>query len=137
VASGVGLGKLAAEEMKQVGLAATKGVFAAASAAWSVINKYGPWLLFFGIYTLIFEDPFFTTPALLLLLWIWAIGAHWLKFKWLRPLNVLEWLALIVTSAIYGVAFVLIIIMLAFVVYAADTGCALEAVQMMGTDIIF
>jgi hypothetical protein len=133
VASGVGLGKMAAEEMKDVAMAAGQGFFASLGATWQVINKYGPWLLFFAIYSLISEDPFITVPILLSVLWAWAIAAHWLKIKWLRTFNVLEQLALIVTSIIYMAAFVLIVLILALIACANDTTCATEAIRSLGS----
>ncbi|MBU0625292.1 hypothetical protein KKF05_03045 [Patescibacteria group bacterium] len=132
VASGVGLGKVAAEEMQSAALAAGKGFIATLGAVWQIINKYGPWLLFFGVYSIIFEDPFITTPILLGLLWAWAIGAHWLKIKWLRTFNILEQLALITISSIYMVAFAAIVLLIALIACANDTTCAVEAIRTLG-----
>jgi len=132
IASGVGMGKLAAEEAKKAVMAAGKGGLAAAGAIWQIINKYGPWALFFAFFTIICEDPFITAPLILLVLWIWLVAAHWLKISFIRKFNVLEILALIVCSAVYVAIFAMIVLLLSLIACALDSSCAAEAISSFG-----
>ncbi|MFH2063527.1 MAG: hypothetical protein ABIJ46_05270 [bacterium] len=109
--SGAGLTKLAADEAKKVAEeAAGGGLIGAAKAAWGLANKWLPWLLLFGAYTLLFEEPFITVPSLILLTWIWVALAHWLHISWIRKFNVLEWLALITISGLYLAALSVVVV---------------------------
>ncbi len=132
VASGVGLAKIAGDEAKKALKAAGKGLIAGAGAVWQIINKYGPWFLFFGFFAIVAEEPFLTAPIILTVLWVWLIAAHWLKIKWLRKFNILEVLVLIVSSVIYMVAFILILLMFSMVACAFDPTCRAAAVDVIG-----
>ncbi|HCC21913.1 hypothetical protein A2480_02690 [Candidatus Uhrbacteria bacterium RIFOXYC2_FULL_47_19] len=116
-ASGVGIGKMAADEASKVAQNfANEGVIGTAKSLWGIANKYLPWLLIFTAYSVLFEDPVFTVPGCLLLCWIWVSGAHWLKIKWLRTFNVFEWLALIVLSMLYLAVIILVFLLIGLVV---------------------
>jgi len=117
IASGVGIGKMAADEASKVAQNfANEGVMGTAKSLWGIANKYGPWLLLFTAYSVLCEDPFFTVPCCLLLCWIWVTGAHWLKIKWLRTFNAFEWLGLIVLSMLYLAVLILILLLIGLVV---------------------